>query len=36
MPLVDKTGPAGRERFCLHPLTQCLIQSGITKEWADR
>ena len=36
MSLVDKTGPAGRERFALHPLTQYFIRSDITKEWADR
>ena len=34
--LVDRIGPAGRERFALHPLTQYFIRSDITKEWADR
>ena len=36
MSLVDKIGPAGWERFALHPLTQYFIRSDITKEWADR
>lgn len=34
--LVDRTGPAGQERFALHPLTQYFIKSDITKEWADQ
>ena len=32
--LVEKSGPAGQERFALHPLTQYFIRSDITKEWA--
>jgi len=31
--LVEKSGPAGQERFALHPLTQYFIRSDITKEW---
>jgi hypothetical protein len=33
--LVDKIGPAGRERLALHSLTQYFIRSDITKEWAE-
>lgn len=33
--LVEKTGPAGGERFALHPLTQNFIRSDITKEWVE-
>lgn len=33
--LVDKIGPAEKERFALHPLTQYFIKSDITKEWAE-
>jgi hypothetical protein len=33
--LVDKTGPAGRERFALHPLTHYFILCDITQEWGE-
>ena len=33
---VDRASSAGRERFALHPLTQCFIRSDIAKEWAER
>lgn len=34
--LVDKIGPAGQERYALHPLTQYFIRSDITKEWGEQ
>jgi len=33
--LVDKTGPVGRERFALHPLTHYFILCDITQEWGQ-
>ncbi|HYU32953.1 MAG TPA: NB-ARC domain-containing protein [Thermoanaerobaculia bacterium] len=31
--LVEKTGPAGRERFALHALTHHFVLADITEEW---
>ncbi len=33
MSLVNMVGPAGQERYGLHPLTYYFIRSDVTKEW---